>query len=150
VIRELERRDADACDAIVAGLPEWFGDEVGIADCAAAVRSQEGLAAEQDGEVVGFLTFQVGAGPEEITWMAVRSDKRRNGVGRALVEQLVERLVDAGSRVLWVKTLSDRDGPFAPYEETRQFYLNLGFVRGAELDIWGPDNPAVAFELSLD
>ena len=33
-VRPLEPRDAAACDAIVVSLPEWFGMQEGIDDCA--------------------------------------------------------------------------------------------------------------------
>jgi ribosomal protein S18 acetylase RimI-like enzyme len=143
-IRDLDpTRDAGTCDAIVAGLPEWFGDEHGIADCAAAVRSQRGLVAEEDDAVRGFLTWDtVSDGVAEITWMAVRADARRSGIGRMLLGALVDRLRAAGVTELRVKTLSSRD-PYPPYVETRAFYRANGFEEVEELDIWGPENPAV-------
>ena len=142
-VRDLDHeRDAEACDAIVAGLPEWFGDPQGIADCAAAVRSHDGLVAG-DGEPIGFLTWvRVDDDVAEITWMAVRADRRRGGVGRALVEALIGRLDGSGVGELHVKTLSQRE-PYAPYGETRAFYGANGFEPVEELDIWGPENPAV-------
>lgn len=148
-IRGLEVGDAPACDAIVAGLPEWFANEDGIRDCAAAVRSQAGLVACEAGVVAGFLTYEVSGRSAEITWMAVRSDRRRTGIGRSLIEALTGQLAADGIRLLAVKTLSDRDGPYAPYEETRRFYLKMRFVRSAELDIWGPGNPATLLTLRL-
>ena len=50
-------REAAACDAIIASLPDLFGMEEGIRECAEAVRTQSGLVAEIDGSVVGFLTL---------------------------------------------------------------------------------------------
>ena len=142
MIRLLEPRDAAACDGIVAGLPDWFGLEEGVRDAAEAVRMQEGLVAEDDGELVGFLTL-VHPYPttSEISWMAVRGDRHRTGVGRALVDAAMPRLRERGVRLLTVKTLSDRDDPGPEYTQTRAFYLSMGFVPVAELDIWGPRNP---------
>jgi ribosomal protein S18 acetylase RimI-like enzyme len=143
-IRDLDPpRDADACDAIVAGLPDWFGNEQGIAECAAAVRSQQGLVADDDEGVRGFLTWEaVSDGVAEITWMAVRADARRSGTGRMLLGGLVDRLRTAGVTDLRVKTLSSRH-PSQEYAETRAFYRAKGFEEVEELDIWGPENPAV-------
>lgn len=141
-LRDLEPADADACDAIIAGLPDWFGVEQGILDCAAAVRSQPGLVAEEGGEVVGFVTWAGEGTGAEITWMAVRADRRRSGVGRALLEELLGRLRAIGAREVAVKTLSSRH-PDPGYAQTRAFYLSMGFVAVRELDIWGPENPAV-------
>jgi ribosomal protein S18 acetylase RimI-like enzyme len=143
VVRDLDHRtDANACDAIIGGLPEWFGQAQGIADCAAAVRSQRGLVAVDTHGVVGFLTWETREGGAEITWMAVRANARRCGFGRALLGGLVDRLrVDAVTE-LRVKTLSSRD-PYPPYAETRAFYRANGFEEIDELDIWGPENPVV-------
>jgi ribosomal protein S18 acetylase RimI-like enzyme len=150
VIRDLDHvRDADVCDAIIAGLPDWFGDEQGIADCAAAVRSHDGLVSEDAGTVAAFLTWQtVADGAAEITWMAVRAGARRRGHGRLLMEQLAVRLRSAGVRVLHVKTLSSRES-YTPYAETRAFYRAMGFTEIEELDIWGEGNPAVLLSKRL-
>lgn len=141
-LRPLELDDAEACDEIVAGLPGWFGLEVGRAECAEAVRKQPGLVALEDGRVVGFLTFEVSGDAAEITWMGVHAGHRRRGNGRALITALASDLVAQGVRELRVKTISDRD-PDPGYAETRAFYLAMGFTPERELDIWGPDNPAV-------
>ena len=88
-IRQLVVSDADACDAIVSTLPYHFGDEEGRRECAAAIRAQRGLVAQGGGEVVGFLTLE----PRfdeclEVTWMAVRADRRRQGIGRSLLDRV--------------------------------------------------------------
>jgi N-acetylglutamate synthase-like GNAT family acetyltransferase len=141
-VRHLEPDDAPACDAIIAGLPDWFGNEQGVRDCAQAVRTQDGLVALDDDGVVAFLTWSRDRDVAEITWMATRADGRRSGAGRRLIEVLVGRLVAEDVRELHVKTLSERE-PYPPYEETRAFYRAMGFTPVAELDIWGPENPAV-------
>jgi GNAT superfamily N-acetyltransferase len=141
MIRPLEPRDAEACDAIVAGLPDWFGNADGIREAAEAVRSHEGLVAEEDDAVVGFLTLvHPYRTTSEISWMAVRRGHRRAGVGRALVYAAVDALAARGVRLLTVKTLSDREDPGPEYAQTRAFYLATGFLPVAELDIWGPQN----------
>ena len=142
MIRPLEPElDAVSCDAIVAGLPLWFGDLDGIAECSAAVRTHDGLAAIEDGEVIGFLTYEHRpAATCEITWMAVCADRHRRGIGSKLISALSRAVPGAG--MIWVKTLSDRDGdPGSEYAATRRFYRARGFRPMAELDIWGPDNP---------
>jgi ribosomal protein S18 acetylase RimI-like enzyme len=141
-IRRLETADAPACDEIVAGLPEWFGDPDGVRACAAAIRAQEGLVALDGERIVAFLTWTRDGATAEITWMATRAEARRSGAGRHLIEILVGHLVADGVRELHVKTLSERD-PYPPYAETRAFYRAMGFAPVRELDIWGPENPAV-------
>jgi GNAT superfamily N-acetyltransferase len=142
-VRPLERRDAPGCDAIMVGLPEWFGLEAGLDDCRKAVRGPDGLVAELDGEVVGFVTWrQATPVAIEITWLAVRRDLHRRGVGRSLVEALVARAPAHGARVLTAWTVSDAD-PDPGYARTRQAYAAFGFMPVAEAQIWGPENPAV-------
>jgi GNAT superfamily N-acetyltransferase len=142
-IRNLDpARDAEACDAIIQGLPDYFGIPEANAECARAVREEPGAVAELGGEVVGFLTWETAGPSAEITWMAVRSDERGRGHGRALITALVELLRDQGVKELSVKTLSSRHQD-PGYADTRAFYAALGFTPQRELDVWGPDNPAV-------
>ena len=143
MIRALEPTDAEQCDAVIRSLPQWFGNDEGIAEAAAAVRAQAGLVCELDGAVVGFLTWKRHhPAAAEITWLAVHASHRGGGTGTALVEELV---ATAGAlRYLTVKTLS-ASCDYPPYEETRAFYRARGFTELIELDIWGPDNPATLF-----
>ena len=143
MIRELGPRDAQTCDAIVAGLPDWFGDPLGLVECAEAVRSQRGfVSVGKGGDVAGFLTW-IDQDPAtvEITWMAVRADSRRAGIGRELIETLFRSARGKGARFVLVKTLSDAH-PDERYAQTRAFYRAMGFEPVSELDIWGPRNPA--------
>jgi GNAT superfamily N-acetyltransferase len=147
VIRPLDpATDADACDAIVRGLPDWFGMEEGIEQARTAVRSHDGLVAvDENDDLVGFLTWsRPRPASAEITWMAVRADRRRHGHGRALIEGLTERLVAEGTGLVFVKTLSDTE-PYEPYAETRRFYDSMGFQPALDLDLWGPQNPALLY-----
>lgn len=142
---------AEACDAIIRGLPDWFGVPEGIAECAAAVRSSHGfVAADADG-VAGFLTDERRSSSVcEITWMAVRADRRGDGIGSRLVAALTGWLPD-DTGLLIVKTLSDREGDPGPeYAATRAFYLARGFRPAAELDLWGPGNPCQVLARTLE
>jgi N-acetylglutamate synthase-like GNAT family acetyltransferase len=141
-VRPLDPTDAPVCDAIIASLPDWFGLQEGIDECAEAVRTQPGLVCERDGRVVGFLTVvRPSDMTAEISWLAVHADDRGDGVGTKLVEGLVADLSGTGVRLLLVKTLSDREDPGPEYAATRAFYLARGFSPAAELDLFGPENP---------
>jgi ribosomal protein S18 acetylase RimI-like enzyme len=136
-IRPLTVTDAASCDAIVGSLPYHFGQEDGRRACAAAVRREPGIVAVEDGDVTGFLTyvsrFDAAA---EITWMAVRADRRRRGIGHALLDRLVEVLVADGKRLLIVLTVSPSDPGPEPddgYQATRAFYRSAGFVLARDL-----------------
>lgn len=148
-IRPLEADDADACDAIVASLPYHFGDEQGRRDCAAAVRSERGLVAVDREDVVGFLTVRAHyQDAAEVTWMAVRADRRRRGAGRALLDRLSSDTLAGGRHLLLVLTVSPSDGPDEipdGYQATRAFYEANGFVLARDLaGYWGDaDTPVL-------
>jgi GNAT superfamily N-acetyltransferase len=131
-LRPLRREDAEACEAVAATLPTFFGDPDGLRDMAEALRSQRGVVAERGGEVVGFLTLHPSTDEvDEITWMGVRDDLRGSGIGRQLVAWAAE---DASPRPLCVLTL----GPSVPdvgYESTRAFYRRVGFLPVKELSL---------------
>lgn len=142
MIRALNSNDAEVCDAIVASLPDWFANVDGLREAAEAVRTHEGLVVVDGDEVVGFLTLvHPFPATSEISWMAVRADRRRSGIGAALLNGTIELLRLRGVRLLAVKTLSDRENPGPEYAQTRAFYLASGFLPVMELDIWGPENP---------
>jgi GNAT superfamily N-acetyltransferase len=102
--------------------------------------------------VTGFLTL---ARPyhrtPEISWLAVDARHRRRGIGRALIVALSDQLRTHGDRLVLVKTLSDRSDPGPEYAETRAFYLAMGFLPVAELDLDPPDpeNPIQLLALPL-
>lgn len=150
-IRPLDHeRDAEACDGIIASLPEWFGLEEGIRACAHAVRSHAGLVSDANGEVTGFLTYvRHSPATAEITWMGVHAAERGHGIGTALMQELITVLSASGARLLLVQTLSDREDPGPEYAATRAFYLARGFRPAAELDLFGPENPIQLMSRSI-
>jgi ribosomal protein S18 acetylase RimI-like enzyme len=102
------------------------------------------------GELAGFLTYAfLTPQAAEITWMAIRSDRRRRGIGTMLLDELTPKLSRHGARMLVVKTLSDRQDPGPAYTATRRFYVACGFAPVAELDIWGPENPCQLLAMQL-
>jgi ribosomal protein S18 acetylase RimI-like enzyme len=147
VIRPLTPADAEACDAVVLTLPYHFGNEGGRAECARAVRSQDGLVAVEEGEIVGFLTLERhDPRSVEITWMAVRADRRRHGVGRRLIERAIDDLMADGVELLSVLTMAESEPEEREtdnYADTRAFYRALGFVPLRELALEGWDDRAV-------
>ncbi|HTN81917.1 MAG TPA: GNAT family N-acetyltransferase [Acidimicrobiales bacterium] len=133
IIRPLEPDDAAACGAIIAGLPDFFGLESGIAACAEAVRSEPGYVAVDDGAVIGFLTVERPfAQCAEISWMAVERAHRGIGVGTALVDALVADEAAHGTRLLLVMTSGDAE----EYVPTRAFYVARGFLPAKTFAGW--------------
>src|SRR5438477_10981495 len=126
VIQDLRLDDAEACDSIILSLPYHFGLESGRNDCAIAVREQPGLVAVEGDDLLGFLTYARWFDDSaEITWLAVRNGRRREGIGGRLVDELARRLAAEGRRVLVVLTVSPSDTQPEPpdgYQSTRAFY----------------------------
>jgi GNAT superfamily N-acetyltransferase len=136
-VRPLAVGDASACDQIVAGLTYHFANDEGRRMCAEDVRTQDGLVAIDRDRVVGFVTFV----PQfeetaEITWMAVEAERRSEGIGRILMESLVDHLRVAGKRLLILLTVSphgDEGSPPEGYPATRAFYSAMGFTLARNL-----------------
>ena len=142
-LRALQASDGDGCDAVMRSLPEWFSYEPGLAACAEAVRTQAGWVAVEGGEVVGFATWEPRTDvTAEVTWMAVRRDRRNSGVGTAIIERLCEDLAARGYRLALAMTSARHKEPASGpdvYEETRAFWRRRGFMPLIELDIWDTD-----------
>ena len=147
MIRRLAQTDAEACDAVVLSLPYHFGHEGGRAECARAVRTQEGLVAVEEGEVVGFVTLRrQDPRSAEITWMAVRADRRRKGIGRRLIARTVDDLSRDGVELLSLLTVAESEPDERDsdnYADTRAFYRAVGFVPLRELALESWDERAV-------
>ena len=157
-VRPLAVGDASICDRIILSLPRHFGYEAGRAACAQAVRTSEGWVAALDGRVVGFLTLQPqNATTVEITWMAVQAERRRQGIGRRLIERLRQETQARGYRLLLVSTLApsyegDTAGPVEEgYAATRAFYQTVGFLAVCEVPLyWGVgSDPALLLVMPL-
>lgn len=132
----IEHRDGDAVRRILEALPEWFGIPEAIDSYAAdAVDGSYGsLMAIADGEPVGvLLTRRHFPESAEIHLMAVHPDVRGTGIGRRLVERVVDDLSADDCKLLSVHTV----GPSfenAPYAQTRAFYTRMGFLPLEEHD----------------
>lgn len=138
--------DPAGCDAVIRSLPYFFGDENGIREAAKAVRTQPGWVAAAGDEITGFATTAP-TFPDclEITWLAIRADRRRSGLGRQLVEQVAAEAVADGIRLLCVLTLGpsvEEPGVEDGYEGTRRFWQRVGFhpVKELSLTTWSDEH----------
>lgn len=103
-IRAIENRDADAVLSIQLTSPEtaqwtlWDYNRVAAGEMA-------GWVAEKNGEVIGFLVGRQVANDLEILNFAVAQDRRRQGVGSALLRQAIGwgRSLSAGYALLEVR-----------------------------------------------
>lgn len=143
-VRTLQQSDIAACNTINRTLPDWFGIEEGLEEAACYLRDHHGFVAEDEGEIMGYLTYDVVL-PEsvEISWMAVAKSHHRRGTGRALIADLENLLRAQGVVLLSVKTLADMH-PSAEYAITRGFYAAVGFRPQMVFpELWDPSNPCL-------
>jgi len=148
--RPYQPHDLDACIEIVAGLPEFFTDDVRDAIRSDFGRHQGWVAA--DDEVVGFaIVDRRSSTTAEILWAAVHLDRRGGGVGTLLIDHVLDALADGGVVLVEAKTL-DRSAGYGPYEATRAFWERRGFVQIDRIDPmpgWQPGNPCALYVAAL-
>jgi GNAT superfamily N-acetyltransferase len=132
----VRRATPSAVGAILASVPEWFGiPEANAQYVADAARLPSYLAVDDDDpdEVVGVaLLAEHFPASRELHLLAVRGDRHRQGIGRALVDAIVADLSGAGVKLLEVHTVGPSHED-AGYARTREFYLAQGFVAMTEL-----------------
>jgi GNAT superfamily N-acetyltransferase len=91
------------------------------------------LAALEDGVVVGAVQLDRAGGNgrhrAEVRRLAVRADRRGAGIGRALMEAVVEQARALGLRLLWLTT---HEGTAAD-----RIYAQLGWARAGVIPRWG-------------
>lgn len=149
VVIEKATGRADVVADLLAGLPEWFGIEEANERYAAAAERFPNYIAHERGQALGIaLVDRRYAQSAELHLVAVRRDRRRQGVGQALIAAVEDDLRRDGVRLLSLKTL----GPSLPdknYDQTRRFYQSLGFVPVEEFaDLW-PDTPCLLMVKAL-
>jgi GNAT superfamily N-acetyltransferase len=137
----------EACLAVAHGVDEGFNEQ-GLATMADDLPGQRTLLALDDDEVVGFASVAAtGERVRELAWLAVTQSRQRAGIGRRLVEALVEDCRESGVELLSVKTLAGTVES-AHYDGVRQFYRDLGFRHVETIDPyppWGEGNPCAIY-----
>lgn len=110
------------------------------------------LVAKDGGRAVGFMSLSMeGEGQAEVSWMGVRRQAHRRGIGRALMRRAESELIKRGIRRLVVRTLADTV-EYEPYEATRRFYESMGFSLLDIIDAyhgWSPGNPCAVYVKAL-
>ena len=150
-VRVAAAQDAVRCAEIVAGLSDFFTDDVPD-KVQSDLREHGGWVVDDAGEVVGFVIVERrGARAAEILWAAVAADRRGAGLGARLVDHVLDELSADGVQIVEVKTL-DESEDYAPYDATRAFWLARGFIQLDTIDPlpgWPPGNPAAILAVAL-
>ena len=88
-----------------------------------SIPSAEGVVAEDGGVIAGFAIGYLARGrAAHVVTLDVHPDRRREGLGRALLEDLLARFSTAGARQARLEVSTENAGAIAFYEE-------LGFLR---------------------
>jgi GNAT superfamily N-acetyltransferase len=133
----------DEVRTLLEALPAWFGIPEANEEYVDAARRMETWTAREDDALVGVVLLERHFDhAAEVHLMAVRPERRGQGIGRAVLDAIEESERARGTRLLEVKTL----GPSRPnpeYDETRHFYRAVGFLELEETDLWGETNPCL-------
>lgn len=127
---------------IVRSIVESTGffrpDEVDIAEELVSERIARGtqsgydfIFAEHERRVVGYASYgPIGCaiGSYDLYWIAVDSAWQKQGIGRVLLNEVEQRIKDAGGRHIYIETSG-----LAQYAPTRQFYASSGYEIVASL-----------------
>jgi GNAT superfamily N-acetyltransferase len=146
-VRRSAAQDIEGCIAIIRELADFFTDDV-PAKVESDLDVHQGWVAVEGERLIGFAVVdRRSAQAAEILWIAVADGKRGQGVGSALLDQLVTQLAGEGVLVIEVKTL-DRSADYLPYAATNAFYERRGFIQIDTIDPlpgWEPGNPAAIY-----
>lgn len=126
-IRESRENDFKDMMRIAKRLhPDWF-DKVAINESMPIdLRVHRGYVAEENGRIVGFVTYKSDEGKAWIGWIGVDPEIHRRGIGSRLFKKMEERLKKIGVKELRVGTVAE-SVKYEPYERTRAFYRKMGF-----------------------
>ena len=122
-VRLAEPRDAQAIALMSRDLVEsGLGWKYDAARVVKAIRDADTLApvACERGRVAGFALMEFGEERAHLVLLAVQPVQRRRGIGRRLVEWLMESAVTAGMASVHLELRADN-------EAARRFYRALGF-----------------------
>lgn len=126
-IRDFSAEDAPTLLAIIKSLPDYFTNEA-ISDIEKDLRDARTrtLILEEDGDIVGFLSYRIDGAEAELLWMAVRPSSRGAGAGSVLMKKTLEEIMEKNVKSVWLATLAPTT-QFPPFESTRKFYEKFGF-----------------------
>jgi ribosomal-protein-alanine N-acetyltransferase len=80
------------------------------------------VAAEPDGEIVGYAGLAAAGGQADVQTIGVRADRRKDGIGAALLTELLNEAVRRNSEAVFLEVRADNDAAHRLYER-------FGFVR---------------------
>jgi ribosomal protein S18 acetylase RimI-like enzyme len=151
VIRSATEADVEGCVDVLRLLPDYFTPDTYSA-VGAAIGRDRGWVTSDTTRIAGFMLAEARfSRAAEITYAAVVPDRRRQGLGSALLRAMLDDLAGDDIALVEVKTL-DASAGYEPYVATRAFWERHGFVQIDRIDPlpgWRPGNPAAIYVRAL-
>ncbi|MBP9758849.1 GNAT family N-acetyltransferase [Candidatus Dojkabacteria bacterium] len=133
-IRRFKTEDLSQINDIVLAMnPKWFTDKA-LKNIPIDSQVNNCLVAEQDNQILGFITYCSQNGEALINWLAVDLNHHREGIGEALITSVINNVKKYNISVLTVETIVEQEPPDGSYDETIKFYYNQGFKLRKEYD----------------
>lgn len=129
-IRKSSEKDFKGMIVVAKNLhPKWFDRFAINKSMPLDLRIHKGFVAEENGEILGFITYTSNDGETKISWIGVNPKFQRKGIGTKLLKRLEKELNKLGAKELRVETVAETEN-YKPYEITRTFYKKMGFEFG--------------------
>lgn len=106
--------------------PKWFDNFAINRSIPLDLKIHKGFVIEEEGKILGFITYASNEGEVKISWMGILPDYQKKGIGTKLLKTLEKELKKMGIKELRVETLAD-SVKYRPYDSTRDFYRETGF-----------------------
>jgi N-acetylglutamate synthase-like GNAT family acetyltransferase len=147
MIDKMKDKEITECLRIIKELPDFFlpsSHNVIEEDL-----SKHDVYVHRNGKKIeGFIAIKgMNNAVPEISWMAVSPEKKRSGIGSALLGYVEKYLLKKEKQLLKVKTLARQAGD-KDYEATQNFYERYGFIEVEVIDPypgWAPGNPCAVY-----
>ncbi len=120
VMRDMRQRDIDRVAALERSAYEYPWSPGIFRDCLLA--GYTGVVVEQQGEVVAYAIMSIAAGEAHLLNLCVATNARRRGLGRQLLDTMLQRAAAAGADRLHLEVRPSNDAAL-------ELYLKTGFER---------------------